>query len=623
MKKLFLTLIVVVACFSSAFAQGYLGVNPNNYESNWPDFDYHDYLSQEPFVAAIAIDGQVVTLENANWSDLEVAAFVTTAEGQEECRSNLMWLTDEYVIEYGDPYLTIDGFPIYYNTVGGTVYFKMHDHANNIDYTECTITYLDEPYTVTAGLEVVYGWGDGEPPVILNFTTPSAVDCEKIVLNEGNGYEWFRDFEAEGEGHTTDPYTGVLLDCWTVAHEYASASMNHIGAEVDTLPQLYYNSNFANSGDYSLRMKYRVLYAMPELDTTVDMSRLKLSMYVRQTHSYYKLQVGVMSDLEDESTFVPVALVDNGEITTPQYFECRFTNYDGEGRYIVFKNLAGSKKDPYSTNYLDDVKLTYVEEESCVKPLAYEENFDDYTLSTGTMGVEPDCWEVITPESELSPSTCPQLYDNPSFAHSGDYSLRLRNRCVYAMPELELPEGKSISDLTMTFWLRQPRTIYHLQVGVVNADGEFELVKEIANPNAEVTEVSVDFSTYTGEDGVRIAFRNTLGYCPNYYYSINYIDDINVDLTENMRAVADGNGNGSMSADSYLDGIGVYPNPTTGNLYIDAMDVQKVECFNQMGQLVGVYDNANELNISDLSNGVYMLRITVPQGVTMRKVVKR
>ena len=43
----------------------------------------------------------------------------------------------------------------------------------------------------------------------------------------------------------------------------------------------------------------------------------------------------------------------------------------------------------------------------------------------------------------------------------------------------------------------------------------------------------------------------------------------------------------------------------------------------KMGQLVGVYDNVNELNISELANGVYMLRITVPQGVTMRKVVKR
>ena len=175
---------MVLAYFSSAFAQGFLGVNPNNYESNWPTFNYHDYFLQEPFVAAITIDGQVVNLDTENWSALEVAAFVTTAEGQEECRSNHMWLTDEYVIEYEDPFLTIDGFPIYYNTIGGTVYFKMYDHANNIEYTECTITYLGDPYTVTAGIEVVHGWGDGLEPVILNFTT--AIACpipEEVTVN--------------------------------------------------------------------------------------------------------------------------------------------------------------------------------------------------------------------------------------------------------------------------------------------------------------------------------------------------------------------------------------------------------------------------------------------------------
>ena len=42
-----------------------------------------------------------------------------------------------------------------------------------------------------------------------------------------------------------------------------------------------------------------------------------------------------------------------------------------------------------------------------------------------------------------------------------------------------------------------------------------------------------------------------------------------------------------------------------------------------MGQLVGVYENVNELNIGNLAKGVYTLRITVPQGVTMRKVVKK
>ena len=79
----------------------------------------------------------------------------------------------------------------------------------------------------------------------------------------------------------------------------------------------------------------------------------------------------------------------------------------------------------------------------------------------------------------------------------------------------------------------------------------------------------------------------------------------------------------AMEADLYLEGIEVYPNPTTGLLQIDAVDVQRVECYSQMGQLVGVYENVNELNLGDLAKGVYMLRITVPQGVTMRKVVKR
>jgi hypothetical protein len=39
---------------------------------------------------------------------------------------------------------------------------------------------------------------------------------------------------------------------------------------------------------------------------------------------------------------------------------------------------------------------------------------------------------------------------------------------------------------------------------------------------------------------------------------------------------------------------------------------------------VRVYDDVvNTIDLNNLSEGVYMLRITVPQGVTVRKVVKR
>ena len=178
----------------------------------------------------------------------------------------------------------------------------------------------------------------------------------------------------------------------------------------------------------------------------------------------------------------------------------------------------------------------------------------------------------------------------------------------------------------MTLQLRQPNSKYRLQVGVVNDEGDFTLVKTLKCSGTNNIETkTVDFSGYTGS-GHRIAFRNTLvpgtGMSTTYLdYSINYIDDINLDFTTVGKSIANDESLFNMNAD--LNNITIYPNPTTGMLHIDAVDVQKVECYNQMGQLVGVYNNVNELNVSELSNGIYMLRITMPQGVTMRKVVKR
>ena len=180
-------------------------------------------------------------------------------------------------------------------------------------------------------------------------------------------------------------------------------------------------------------------------------------------------------------------------------------------------------------------------------------------------------------------------------------------------------------------YLRQPNAAYRLQVGVME-DGEFIPVKTLKCNSMEMEPKTVDFSnleamgvdTYSGQ---RIAFRNTLvpgtGMSTDYFeYSYNYIDDIVITMnTPAKNGVSDEN---VLDANADLDNITVYPNPTTGNLYIDAVGIQKVECYNQMGQLVRVYDNVvNSVDLNTLADGVYMLRITVPQGVTMRKVVKR
>ena len=154
----------------------------------------------------------------------------------------------------------------------------------------------------------------------------------------------------------------------------------------------------------------------------------------------------------------------------------------------------------------------------------YTENFDNYTPSTtAATGVEPDCWEVINEDVALTEATMPQVYYNAAFATSGSYTLRMKNRCVYAMPALS--ENIDLTALTMTFNLRQPKTVYRLQVGVINAEGEFEKVKEINNSGVEMEEVTVDFSGYNG-NGHRIAFRNSVSKSSTLEYSINYIDDI-------------------------------------------------------------------------------------------------
>ena len=429
------------------------------------------------------------------------------------------------------------------------------------------------------------------------------VTCGGITL------PYTEDFEAYTS--STASATRVEPACWELVH--ADVAMTNANR-----PQLCYNSDFAHSGDYSLKLYNRGVYAMPELNLEdgVSIKQVKLGMYLRQANANYRLEVGIW---EESGVFVPVATFNNRS-TEVEYVTCDFSGYNKDrGGRIAFRNTLGSGTSSASSNYLDDIMLT-VSKEQCTVGLPYSEDFENYTNSPSTeTGVEPDCWGVVTEEVTLTNATKPQLYRG--FSTSGDYSLRLKNRCVYAMPALD--EGTDIKDLTMTFNLRQANSLYRLEVGVVEANDAFTAVKTINNATTEMEEVTVNFSGYRGS-GRRIAFRNILKSGSTLAYSTNYIDDIRFNPTPKISGDSGREVIESGDMHAYLEGIKVYPNPTTGKLYIDAAGVQKVECYNQMGQLVRVYDNVvNGVDLNTLAEGVYMLRITVPQGVTVRKVVKR
>ncbi len=72
-----------------------------------------------------------------------------------------------------------------------------------------------------------------------------------------------------------------------------------------------------------------------------------------------------------------------------------------------------------------------------------------------------------------------------------------------------------------------------------------------------------------------------------------------------------------------IDGVQVYPNPTMGILEVNKEYVQQIEIFDVNGQALMLFTNKNIVDISQLPSGIYYSRITLPQGVCVKKIVKQ
>ena len=71
--------------------------------------------------------------------------------------------------------------------------------------------------------------------------------------------------------------------------------------------------------------------------------------------------------------------------------------------------------------------------------------------------------------------------------------------------------------------------------------------------------------------------------------------------------------------------INVYPNPAKDRVIVEGVEAAEVQVYNALGQLVKTVQNANEINVSDLMEGIYLLRIADADGkcYTNRVAVRR
>ena len=200
---------------------------------------------------------------------------------------------------------------------------------------------------------------------------------------------------------------GNMVPCWTrntnysTQYPYTSSSQHHSGNY-----SVYF---YATSAYYSY-------IASPRMDDSIVMDSLLVTFQAYKTSANYFIEVGVMSDPYDISTFVPVGTFSPQALNTFEFGNVTTRNYSGNGRYIAFRCPQ------WITNYmyLDDVTIDYIPDCYFVQdPHAVESSITTNSARVvWTPGGNETEWEVVCSPSQVNDPTTltPETVQNtPSY----------------------------------------------------------------------------------------------------------------------------------------------------------------------------------------------------------------
>ncbi len=180
------------------------------------------------------------------------------------------------------------------------------------------------------------------------------------------------------------PSQGNYILCWD---RYASDPAHYV----------YIPSNsYAHSGTHFLDFHHTTncfnIAIMPQLASSINLSDLMVSFYACRSGSTGTLEVGVMTDNEDPTTFVPVESIDLSAFDTYAYAEQHVSleNYTGNGTYIAFR-VSNAESCGF---YVDDVTLE--ERPTCMYPsaLAVTNVGNDNVTITWTENGTATSWNI-------------------------------------------------------------------------------------------------------------------------------------------------------------------------------------------------------------------------------------
>ena len=281
--------------------------------------------------------------------------------------------------------ITTDGATLSWHEVGSATAWTLYYRAANSTDPFTEIQATDTFYTINGltpntdyNFYVVSDCGDGlsNPSVTATFRT----DCGVIAQ-----LPYTENFESGIYSTSQQNY----IACWS---RLTSDPSHYV-----YVPTASY---YAHGGEHYLDFHYtpncHVIAILPELDATIDASDLMLTFYACHTNYGYNtlgtLEVGVMTDKTNDSTFVVVDTIDISTLSGYTYAEqlVSLINYTGTGKYIAFRvsNCDGCGY------YIDDLVLE--QRPDCMHPIdfsAVSVGTDNVTLTWTELG-DAASWNI-------------------------------------------------------------------------------------------------------------------------------------------------------------------------------------------------------------------------------------
>ena len=142
---------------------------------------------------------------------------------------------------------------------------------------------------------------------------------------------------------------------------------------------------------------------------------------------------------------------------------------------------------------------------------------------------------------------------------------------------------------------------------LATVDGFSGNTEFVANSASMFRTETVDLSAYAGNEHVVVKFVLTSGYGNNVWLD-------NIQISNVPLAVGE--------IDN--EGLAIFPNPVNDVLNINYnKTINQIDIYDVYGKLVKTFTTVgNSINVSDLSEGVYMLNMQTEEGVIVRKIVK-